>query len=198
MSDHDKPQLIVTHDVEDPAATAELRDIHRRIDSLKQENERQYSSLTEKIHALEVAVVCGNRFPANAWVAAAALFMTVIGTGFVTFNKIETAMATSNRAISLIEKHMEGSGERFATIRQASAVTEEWEKRLPSMEERLRSLESRIVGQGPNGWHRGDHELYAKMMDERHERIRGQLEILEKRQDDICERIENCGGKHKK
>jgi chaperonin cofactor prefoldin len=185
--------------IDDPDVVAarhnELRDIHHRIDSLKEENERQYNSLTEKLHALEVAIASGNRFPAAAWVAAAALFVTVIGSGFVTYHKLETAQNNGIKAIALIEKHMEGSGERFAAIREANAVTNEWEKRLPALESRVKTLEDRIVGQGPNGWHRPDHELYAKMMDERNDRIKLRLDTIEKRQDDICERVKNCGGK---
>jgi hypothetical protein len=44
--------------------------------------------------------------------------------------------------------------------------------RVAVMEERIKSLESRIVGVGPSGWHRPDHDLYAKMQDERNERIK--------------------------
>ena len=172
----------------------ELRDIHHRIDSLKQESERQYDHLIERLHALEVAIATGGRFPATAWVAAAALFVTVLGSGFITYHKLETAQANGVKAITLIERHMEGSGERFAAIRDASAVTMEWEKRLPSMDERIKALEGRIVGQGPNGWHRQDHDLYAKMMDERNERIKIRLDVIEKNQAALCERVRDCKG----
>jgi hypothetical protein len=172
----------------------ELRDIHHRIDSLKEENERQYNSLTEKLHALEVAIATGNRFPAAAWVAAAALFLSVIGTAFVTFSKLETAATSSAKAISLIEAHMAGSSARFETIQEASAFMANWNQRLPLLEERVKALEGRIVGQGPNGWHRTDHDLYARMIDERFARVGGQLEVVEKRQDQLCDRIKNCNG----
>lgn len=172
----------------------ELRDIHHRIDSLKEENERQYNSLTEKLHALEVAIATGNRFPAAAWVAAAALFLSVIGTAFVTFSKLETAAATGAKAISLIEAHMAGSSARFETIQEASAFMSQWNGRLPLLEERVKSLEGRIVGQGPEGWHRKDHDLYAQMLDERFSRIKTRLDMIEQRQDGLCERIKNCAG----
>jgi hypothetical protein len=172
----------------------ELRDIHHRIDALKEENERQYGSLIERLHALEVAIATGNRFPAAAWVAAAGLFLTVLGIGFVTYHKLETSQANGIKAIQLIERHMEGSGERFAAIRDANAVTQEWERKLPALEGRVRNLEERIVGQGPNGWHRQDHELYAKMMDERNERIKIRLDVIEKNQTALCERVRECKG----
>jgi len=170
----------------------ELRDIHHRIDSLKEESERQYASLTEKLHALEVAVVRGNRFPAAAWVAAAGIFLTIIGTGFITFNKLETAATSSAKAISLIEAHMAGSSARFQTIQEATAFMDTWSTRLPLYEERIKSLEGRIVGQGPEGWHRKDHDLYAKMMDERCQRVVDRIDSIEKKQERICERVREC------
>jgi hypothetical protein len=172
----------------------ELRDIHHRIDSLKEENERQYGSLVEKLHALEVAVATGTRFPAAAWVAAAALFLSVIGTAFVTFSKLETAATSSAKAISLIETHMAGSSARFQTIQEATVFMDRWSAGLPLLEERVKVLEGRIVGQGPEGWHRKDHDLYAQMLDERFARVGGQLEVVEKRQDQLCDRIKNCNG----
>ena len=183
---------------DDPDAVAarhnELRDIHHRIDSLKTESERQYDHLIERLHALEVAIAAGARFPASAWLTAAALFLTIIGSGFISYHKLETAQTNGSKAITLIERHMEGSSERFASIREASAVTAEWERKLPALESRVKTLEDRIVGQGPNGWHRTDHDLYAKMMDERNDRVKLRLDVIEKRQDDLCERVKNCAG----
>ena len=172
----------------------ELRDIHHRIDSLKQESERQYDHLIERLHALEVAIATGSRFPAAAWVAAAALFLTVIGSGLTTYSKLETAARTGDKAISLIETHMAGSSARFQTINEATQFMQTWAPRLPLLEGSVKVLEEKIVGQGPNGWHRADHDLYAKMMDERNDRIKLRLDTVEKRQDDICERIKNCSG----
>lgn len=170
----------------------ELRDIHHRIDSLKEESERQYASLTEKLHALEVAVVRGNRFPAAAWVAAAGIFLTIIGTGFVTFNKLETAQTNGAKAIQLIEKHMEGSSARFQAIQEASSTIDEWEKQLPILTERVKNLEGKVVGQGPEGWHRRDHDLYAQMIDERFSRVKSQLSLIEAKQEHLCERVREC------
>ena len=172
----------------------ELRDIHHRIDSLKAEGERQYDHLIERLHALEVAIATGAKFPASAWLAAAALFITVIGSGFISYHKLESAQINGQKAIQLIERHMEGSGERFASIREAKTFAEEWERRLPMLETRVKALEEKIVGQGPNGWHRQDHDLYARMMDERSGRIETRINVIEKKQDEICERVKNCGG----
>jgi len=174
--------------------TAELRDIHHRIDALKEENERQYNSLTEKLHALEVAIATGSRFPATAWVAATGILLTVLGTAFVTFSKLETAAVTGGKAISLIETHMAGSSARFQTIQEATVFMDRWSAGLPLLEERVKVLEGRVVGQGPEGWHRRDHDLYARMIDERFARVGGQLEVVEKRQDSLCERVKNCSG----
>jgi hypothetical protein len=172
----------------------ELRDIHHRIDSLKEENERQYNSLTEKLHALEVAIATGNRFPATAWVAAIGILLTILGTAFVTFAKLESAAVTGNKAISLIETHMAGSSARFQTIQEATVFMDRWSAGLPLLEERVKVLEGRIVGQGPEGWHRKDHDLYAQMLDERFARIKTRLDMVEQRQDGICDRIKNCNG----
>ena len=62
------------------------------------------------------------------------------------------------------------------------------------MDERVKALEGRIVGQGPEGWHRKDHDLYALMMDERNSRIRSRLDIIEKKQEEICQRVQLCKG----
>jgi hypothetical protein len=64
--------------------------------------------------------------------------------------------------------------------------------RVAVIEEQIRSMEARIVGVGPLGWHRCDHDLYAKMQDERNNRIMLRLDLVERRQEEICERIANC------
>ena len=66
-------------------------------------------------------------------------------------------------------------------------------ERVPVIEERLKTLEGKVVGIGPEGWHRKDHDLYAKMIDERNDRIRARLEIIDKKQEEICDRVRNCG-----
>ena len=188
MRDQDDDEAVMA------ARHNELRDIHHRIDALKEEGERQYDSLTEKLHALEVAIATGSRFPATAWVAAVGILLTVLGTAFVTFSKLETAAVTGNKAISLIETHMAGSSARFQTIQEATSFMDRWGGALPMLEEWVKVLEGRVVGQGPEGWHRRDHDLYARMIDERFSRAFGQLEVVEKRQDQLCERIKNCNG----
>jgi hypothetical protein len=62
------------------------------------------------------------------------------------------------------------------------------------MEERIKALESRIVGVGPAGWHRADHDLYAQIMDERNNRIKARLDIIEAAQANVCQRVQVCKG----
>jgi tetrahydromethanopterin S-methyltransferase subunit G len=182
--EQDEPSAAIRHN--------ELRDIHHRIDSLKEENERQFGHLIERLHAMEVAIAAGSRFPATAWVAAAGIFLTILGTGFMTFNKLETAAVSGAKAISLIETHMAGSSARFQTIQEATTFMDRWSAGLPLLEERVKVLEGRVVGQGPEGWHRRDHDLYAKMIDERNDRIRSRLDTIEKKQEALCERVREC------
>lgn len=169
-------------DVDDTTAIAarhnELRDIHHRIDALKEENERQFISLTDKLHALEVAVARGGRFPPGAWVAALGLALSVVGTGAVLYGQLAVTQRVSQEAMDAITLHM---------TEMAPAETLVWK-----MDERLKSLESRIVGQGPDGWHRRDHDLYAQMQDERNDRIKTRLDAIEKKQELLCERVREC------
>ena len=65
------------------------------------------------------------------------------------------------------------------------------------MDERVKALEARIVGQGPEGWHRKDHDLYAQMMDERNARIRSRLDVIEAAQLNVCQRVQVCKGNSK-
>lgn len=160
---------------------AELRDIHHRIDALRDESERQFRELEKGLHSLEVAVARGNRFPASAGVAAAALLVSVLGTGAILYTKLETANANASKALLLIEQHLSGASARAEAIEHATAVSTEWERRLPAIDERVKSLETRIVGQGPNGWHRADHEEYAKRRDAELETLRRRLDVLETR-----------------
>jgi hypothetical protein len=53
------------------------------------------------------------------------------------------------------------------------------EKMVYMLDERVKSLEGRIVGQGPNGWHKQDHENYADAVDAKFESIETKLKYLE-------------------
>lgn len=170
----------------------ELRDIHHRIDSLKEESERQYANVIDRLHAMELAIARGGRFPATAWVAAAGIFLTILGTGTMTYTKLETAAATSAKAIALIESHMSGSSARFQTIQDASDFISHWGGRLPTMDERLKTLEGKVVGQGPEGWHRRDHDLYARLVEEQFSTLKKRLDTVEMRQEHICDRVREC------
>ena len=79
-------------------------------------------------------------------------------------------------------------------VDKLSANCEATAAKVAVMEERIKSLESRIVGVGPAGWHRSDHDLYAQMMDERNNRIRARLDVIEAAQANICVRVLACKG----
>lgn len=51
---------------------------------------------------------------------------------------------------------------------------------LSVLEERVKSLENRIVGVGPNGWHRQDHEGYARMIEAQLSELETRLRFIEK------------------
>lgn len=143
----------------------ELRDIHRRIDSLKEENERQFNSLTGKLHDLEVTLARGNRFPAAAYVAAIAVVVTVIGHGAVLYSELQTAKTQATTSFELMNEHVKGIGTRQA----------QWSV----LDEKLRQLESKVVGRTEQGWHRADHDQYAATVKAQHEAFDLRLKALE-------------------
>ena len=159
----------------------ELRDIHRRIDSLKEESERQFNSLTGKLHDLEVTLARGTRFPPAAWVAAFAIVLSVVGTGSVLFAELQQARITSARANLLIETHVQGASGRMEKIETASTAVQEWSKVIPLLQEKMANLETRVVGVGPNGWHRDDHNLYAEKIEAQHDAFDRRLRQVEER-----------------
>ena len=126
----------------------ELRDIHRRIDDLKSENERQFNSLTDKLHGLEVAVARGGRFPVGAYGAAVAIILAVGSGAFYTNQQLALVGHMATEAKRAIENHVTAMGPAEQTV---------WK-----MDERLKSLESRVVGNTSEGWHRRDHDVYAE------------------------------------
>jgi hypothetical protein len=179
-------------DAENRGTQAELRDLHHRIDSLKEEAERQYSSLTDKLHALEVAIARGNRFPAAAWVAAAALVLSTVGTGAVLYTKLETANASAGKALSLIEEHLKAAPAHRYNVERIGAQVDEWRETVPLVAERVKALEARIVGQGPEGWHRRDHETYAAMVAEQVKALDRRVSVVEQLQAAVCDRVRSC------
>jgi hypothetical protein len=158
----------------------ELRDIHRRIDSLKEEGERNHKELASQLHNLEVAVARGSRFPAGALVAAVGLALTVMGSSAALYSQLQVAARIGMEARDAIRLHITD---------MAPAQSEVWRQA-----ERIKALEGKIVGQGPDGWHRRDHDLYAQMMDERNNRIKSRLDMIEEAQSLVCERVKNCAG----
>lgn len=161
----------------------ELRDIHHRIDALKSDSERQYEALTSKLHSLEVAVARGSRFPPAAMVAALSIVLAIVGQATVLYGKLETTHHIASQALTSIVEHRDQMTDRMRAAAQ--------------LEERVKQLEGRIVGLGPNGWHRSDHEEYAKRIDLQHAVFSRRLDIVELKQEELCERVRNCGGARK-
>jgi hypothetical protein len=174
----------VLEDAEDAASAAarhnELRDIHRRIDSLKEESERQYGTLIDRLHSLEVAVARGGRFPPAAWVSAVGILVVIVGQAMITYSKLETTTMIATQAFQAINEHQVSMSERTRVSAQ--------------LEERIKSLEGRIVGIGPNGWHRPDHEEYAKRIDIQISGLNRRVDDVEDKQDKLCDRLRNCNG----
>lgn len=170
MREDDEPTVAARHN--------ELRDIHHRIDALKEEGERQYASLTEKLHALEVAIARGGRFPPAAWVAAVGLAMSVVGTGAVLYGELAVTQRIAREASEAIKAHIVEMGPAEAAV---------WK-----MDERVKGLESRIVGQGPDGWHRRDHETYSKMVEAQIGGLERRLGTVEAAQAALCQRVSSC------
>jgi peptidoglycan hydrolase CwlO-like protein len=179
-------------DAEVRSTQAELRDLHHRIDSLKEEGERQYASLTDKLHQLEVTLARGTRFPAAAWVASAALVLSTVGTGAVLYTKLETANASASKALSLIEEHLKAAPTHRYNVERIGNQVDEWREQIPLLGERLKSLESRVVGQGPEGWHRRDHDTYAAMVATQIQALERRVQTAEEAQQHVCDRVRSC------
>jgi len=151
-------------DFELKTASEELRDIHHRIDVLKNDSEKQFNTLVERLHSVEVTLARGTRFPAAAWVAAIGLAVTVIGTGSVLYSQLQITQQVSIEARNEIRNHIRDMG-------PAENMVWKMDERLKATEETLRT---RLVGNTAEGWHRRDHELYAEGIDQRFKK----LEIL--------------------
>ncbi len=145
----------------------ELRDIHRRIDDLKSENERQFNSLTDKLHGLEVAVARGGRFPVGAYGAAAAILLAVAGAAFHTNQQLTVVGHIAADAKQAINNHITAMGPAEQTV---------WK-----MDERIKSLEARVVGNTSEGWHRRDHDVYAEGVKAEIKRLDARIDALNSR-----------------
>jgi hypothetical protein len=179
-------------EAEDRTTQAELRDLHHRIDSLKEEGERQYASLTDKLHQLEVTLARGTRFPAAAWVAAAAIVLSTVGTGAVLYSKLVAADDHATKALSLIEEHLKAAPAHRYNVERIGQQVDEWRETVPLVAERVKALEARVVGQGPDGWHRRDHETYAAMVAEQVKALDRRVSVVEQLQAAVCDRVRSC------
>ncbi len=56
----------------------------------------------------------------------------------------------------------------------------------------MKNLESRIVGQGPDGWHRRDHETYAAMVSTQIQGLERRVTTTEELQQHVCDRVRAC------
>jgi len=165
-------------DLEPRSTQVELRDIHARLDKMEQDNRSQFAHFGDKLQALEVSLARGTRFPAAAWVATAALALTVLGSGAGLYGQMLVTQRIAQEAADAIKAHI---------IEMGPAESLVWK-----MEERIKALENRIVGQGPDGWHRRDHETYARMVEAQIGAVERRLQTVEHLQAALCERVRQC------
>jgi len=148
-------------------ASEELRDIHKRIDTLHSESESQYKTITERLHAIELRVIEGRRFPITANIGIASILVAVLGGGFVLYAEVKQSSHDSAKALTLIEDHLKLAPTHRYAVDNLAKFADDARDRLPKLESDVEQLKSQIVGRGPEGWHRRDHESYAETVNAR-------------------------------
>ena len=138
-------------------ASEELRDIHKRIDTLHAEGQHQFSTVTERLHAIELRLADRPRFP--LWLPAS---LTAIGLflGGQTLGAVWWASAINEQ------------------VQGISYVRETCCEEVPVLAEKVRTLDEKVVGRGKEGWHRPDHDQYAAYIEERFKRLEESVQRL--------------------
>ena len=162
-------------------ASEELRDIHKRIDTLHSENEVQYKTITERLHAIELRVIEGRRFPITANIGIASILVVVLGGGFVIYAEVKQSSYDSGKALALIEDHLKAAPSHRYNVESLTKFADDLKDRLPHLEADVDSLKGRIVGNTAEGWHRRDHELYAEVVAARLAALDQRMTVQEQR-----------------
>ena len=131
-------------DSQDPHAL-ELGHVYERLKKL----EEGQKGVQDTLHAVQLKLAEGPRFP--SWLPVIMVSILLFLAGQVIVGLIWGGRINSD--VTNLQGHLELCD------------------RCPIIEERVKNLEGRVVGQGPDGWHRRDHELYATAIEERFRRI---------------------------
>lgn len=131
-------------DSQDPHAL-ELGHVYERLKKL----EEGQKAVQDTLHAVQLKLAEGPRFP--NWLPVIMVSILLFLAGQVIVGLIWGGRINSD--VTNLQGHLELCD------------------RCPVIEERVRNLEGRVVGQGPDGWHRRDHDLYATAIEERFRRI---------------------------
>jgi hypothetical protein len=160
---------------------AELRDIHHRIDTLKAEGESNHKTLLERLHAIEVRLAAGWRFPVAGW-GALVLVLGAVGT---TYLKVEVGNTSALKALGLIEEHLKAAPAHRYNVESMAKFADELRDRIPALESSVSGIQAtirdRLVGNTSEGWHRRDHELYAEGINARMLALDQRLSVQENR-----------------
>ena len=131
-------------DTQDPHAL-ELGHVYERLKQL----ETGQKSMQDTLHAVQLKLAEGPRFPSWLPVIMVSILLFLAGQvviGLLWGGRINSDVASLRARLELCE-------------------------RCPVIEERVKHLEGRIVGNTSDGWHRRDQELYATGIEERFKRI---------------------------
>jgi hypothetical protein len=162
-------------------ASEELRDIHKRIDTLHSESESQYKTITERLHAIELRVIEGRRFPVMANIGIASILVVVLGGGFALYAEVKQSGYDSGKALALIEEHLKAAPTHRYNVESLTKFADDLKDRVPKLEADVDLLKGRIVGNSSDGWHRRDHELYAELVAARFAAIEQRMTAQEQR-----------------
>lgn len=169
----------------DNPITLELGHVYAKLESLESEQKE----IRKGLHSVEVRLAEGRRFPMPMYGILATLTLSILGAAFLLYSELKLNTAATSELPELKERLTSAfTGMRSAEQTKAAILEEhvrlrgvitgmehECCRQTPILGEKIKNLENRIVGQGPEGWHRKDHDLYAQAIEERFKRIEERL-----------------------
>lgn len=135
-------------DLQDPH-NLELGHVYERLKKL----EEGQGEVQKTLHAVQLKLAEGPRFPNYVPVLMASILLFLAGQviiGLIWGGGINAEVSNLQGTLSLCEK-------------------------CPVIEERVKNLEGRVVGNTADGWRRRDHELYAEAINRRFEALEVKL-----------------------